>query len=31
VSDILTTVISAILIVRTYKQLDRAKHETAVQ
>ena len=31
VSDILTAVISAILIVRTYKQLDRAKHETAVQ
>ena len=31
VSDILTAVISAILIVRTYKRLDRAKHETAVQ
>ena len=31
VSDILTAVISAILIVRTYKQLDRAKQETAVQ
>ena len=31
VSDILTAVISAILIVRTYKQLDRAKEETAVQ
>ena len=31
VSDILTAVISAILIVRTYKQLDRAKYETAVQ
>ena len=31
VSDILTAVISAILIARTYKQLDRAKHETAVQ
>ena len=31
VSDILTAVISVILIVRTYKQLDRAKQETAVQ
>ena len=31
VSDVLTAVISAILIVRTYKQLDRVKHETAVQ
>ena len=31
VSDVLTAVISAILIVRTYKQLDRAKEETAVQ
>ncbi len=31
VSDILTAVISAILIVRTYKQLDRAKQETMVQ
>ena len=31
VSDVLTAVISAILIMRTYKQLDRAKHETAVQ
>lgn len=31
VSDILTAVISAILIVRTYKQLDRAKQETAVR
>ncbi|MBQ9804931.1 MAG: MATE family efflux transporter [Clostridia bacterium] len=31
VSDILTAVISAILIVRTYKQLDRAKHETVVR
>ena len=30
-SDVLTAVISAILIVRTYKQLDRAKHKTAVQ
>ena len=31
VSDVLTAVISAILVMRTYKQLDRAKHETAVQ
>ncbi|MBQ8545669.1 MAG: MATE family efflux transporter [Clostridia bacterium] len=31
VSDILTAVISAILIVRTYRQLDHAKQEKAVQ
>ncbi len=31
VSDILTAVISAILIIRTYRQLDRTKPETAVQ
>ena len=30
VSDILTAVISAFLIMRTYKQLDCAKHETTV-
>lgn len=30
VSDILTAVITAILIVRTYRQLERAKNETAV-
>ncbi len=29
-SDILTAVITAILIVRTYRQLERAKNETAV-
>ncbi len=30
VSDILTAVITAILIVRTYRQIERAKNETAV-
>lgn len=31
VSDILTAVISAVLILKTYKQLYRAKQETAIR